>query len=70
MGLNFIHPDMLRRHKLMQVFMDMPLEVCEARDVKGLYKLARAGKIKGEKNSNYAGLFKQMNFSVTVNFLH
>lgn len=27
--------------------MDMPLRVCEARDPKGLYKLARAGKIKG-----------------------
>jgi len=25
----------------------MPLELCEARDPKGLYKLARAGKIKG-----------------------
>nr|GMD47842.1 adenylyl-sulfate kinase 3 [Ipomoea batatas] len=25
----------------------MPLEVCEGRDPKGLYKLARAGKIKG-----------------------
>ena len=25
----------------------MPLEVCEKRDCKGLYKLARAGKIKG-----------------------
>ncbi|KAJ0973696.1 hypothetical protein J5N97_015661 [Dioscorea zingiberensis] len=30
-----------------EVFMDMPLELCEARDPKGLYKLARAGKIKG-----------------------
>ncbi|KAL1207221.1 Adenylyl-sulfate kinase 1 [Cardamine amara subsp. amara] len=30
-----------------EVFMDVPLEVCEARDPKGLYKLARAGKIKG-----------------------
>ncbi|XP_068647836.1 adenylyl-sulfate kinase 3-like [Aristolochia californica] len=30
-----------------EVFMNMPLEVCEARDSKGLYKLARAGKIKG-----------------------
>ncbi|KAJ0692425.1 putative adenylyl-sulfate kinase [Helianthus annuus] len=30
-----------------EVFMDMPLCVCEARDPKGLYKLARAGKIKG-----------------------
>ncbi|CAN1285024.1 Adenylyl-sulfate kinase 1, chloroplastic, partial [Linum perenne] len=29
------------------VFMDVPLQVCEARDPKGLYKLARAGKIKG-----------------------
>ncbi|KAK9053279.1 hypothetical protein SSX86_029912 [Deinandra increscens subsp. villosa] len=30
-----------------EVFMDMPLHVCEARDPKGLYKLARAGKIEG-----------------------
>nr|GLL36499.1 adenylyl-sulfate kinase 3 isoform X2 [Ipomoea trifida] len=30
-----------------EVFMNMPLEVCEGRDPKGLYKLARAGKIKG-----------------------
>ncbi|GAV83511.1 LOW QUALITY PROTEIN: APS_kinase domain-containing protein, partial [Cephalotus follicularis] len=30
-----------------EVFMDAPLQVCEARDPKGLYKLARAGKIKG-----------------------
>ena len=32
-----------------QVFLNAPLEVCEARDPKGLYKLARAGKIKGTK---------------------
>lgn len=30
-----------------EVFMDVPLDVCERRDPKGLYKLARAGKIKG-----------------------
>ncbi|KAI3798969.1 hypothetical protein L1987_34257 [Smallanthus sonchifolius] len=30
-----------------EVFMDIPLCICEARDPKGLYKLARAGKIKG-----------------------
>ncbi|OAY67882.1 Adenylyl-sulfate kinase, chloroplastic [Ananas comosus] len=30
-----------------EVFMDVPLKVCEERDPKGLYKLARAGKIKG-----------------------
>lgn len=33
--------------KVIQVFINVPLEVCEARDPKGLYKLARAGKIKG-----------------------
>ncbi|KAL2528348.1 Adenylyl-sulfate kinase 1 [Forsythia ovata] len=30
-----------------EVFMDVSLQVCETRDPKGLYKLARAGKIKG-----------------------
>eukprot|EP00898_Chlorokybus_atmophyticus_P006132 jgi/Chlat1/651/Chrsp103S00967 len=29
------------------VYMNIPIEVCEKRDPKGLYKLARAGKIKG-----------------------
>lgn len=28
------------------VYLDASLEVCESRDAKGLYKLARAGKIK------------------------
>ncbi|EFJ32045.1 hypothetical protein SELMODRAFT_74623 [Selaginella moellendorffii] len=30
-----------------EVFMDVPLEVCEQRDCKGLYRMARAGVIKG-----------------------
>ncbi len=30
-----------------EVFVDAPLEVCESRDPKGLYKRARAGEIKG-----------------------
>ena len=30
-----------------EVFCDTPLEVCEERDPKGLYKKARAGEIKG-----------------------
>ncbi|MBK8012505.1 MAG: adenylyl-sulfate kinase [Deltaproteobacteria bacterium] len=30
-----------------EVFVDTPLEVCEARDVKGLYEKARAGEITG-----------------------
>lgn len=33
--------------EFIEVFMDVALEVCEQRDPKGLYKLARAGKIKG-----------------------
>jgi adenylylsulfate kinase len=31
----------------LEVFVDAPLEVCEARDPKGMYKRARAGQIKG-----------------------
>ncbi len=34
-----------------EVFVDCPLEVCEQRDVKGLYKKARAGQIK-----NFTGI--------------
>jgi bifunctional enzyme CysN/CysC len=30
-----------------EVFVDTPIELCEQRDPKGLYKLARAGEIKG-----------------------
>lgn len=32
-------------HDFFEVFVDSPLEVCESRDVKGLYKKARAGQI-------------------------
>ncbi|KAF3442218.1 hypothetical protein FNV43_RR16134 [Rhamnella rubrinervis] len=39
--------EMLPDAKFIEVFMNMPLELCESRDAKGLYKLARAGKIKG-----------------------
>lgn len=31
-----------------EVFVNAPLDVCESRDVKGLYKKARAGQIKGD----------------------
>ncbi|MEM0983839.1 MAG: adenylyl-sulfate kinase [Planctomycetota bacterium] len=33
--------------EFIEVFVDTPLEVCEERDPKGLYKKARAGEIKG-----------------------
>ena len=32
--------------EFIEVFVDTPLEVCEQRDPKGLYKKARAGEIK------------------------
>ncbi|XP_010550306.1 PREDICTED: adenylyl-sulfate kinase 4, chloroplastic isoform X3 [Tarenaya hassleriana] len=38
---------LLPKGDFIEVFMDVPLHVCEARDPKGLYKRARAGKIKG-----------------------
>ena len=31
--------------EFIEIYVDTPLEVCEARDPKGLYKLARAGKL-------------------------
>ncbi len=34
-----------------EIFVDAPIEVCEQRDVKGLYKKARAGEI-----SNFTGI--------------
>lgn len=33
-------------HHFIEIFVDTPLEICEARDTKGMYQLARAGKIK------------------------
>ncbi|KAL3640341.1 Adenylyl-sulfate kinase 2, chloroplastic [Castilleja foliolosa] len=39
--------DILPEGDFIEVYMDVPLKVCETRDPKGLYKLARAGKIKG-----------------------
>ncbi|XP_031257739.1 adenylyl-sulfate kinase 3-like isoform X2 [Pistacia vera] len=38
---------LLPEGEFVEVFLDVPLQLCESRDPKGLYKLARAGKIKG-----------------------
>lgn len=38
--------EIIGRENFVEVFVNTPLEVCEARDVKGLYKKARAGEIK------------------------
>jgi sulfate adenylyltransferase len=37
--------------RFLEIFVDTPLEVCEDRDTKGMYRLARAGKIK-----NFTGI--------------
>lgn len=38
--------EIIGEDRFIEVFVNTPLEVCEARDVKGLYKKARAGEIK------------------------
>jgi adenylylsulfate kinase len=38
---------LLKDGEFVEVFMDVPLEICETRDPKGLYAKARAGEIKG-----------------------
>ena len=38
--------NLLGRGRFVEVFLDCPLEICEQRDVKGMYKKAREGKIK------------------------
>ncbi len=43
--------DMLEGHEFVEIFVDTPLEVAEERDVKGLYKKARAGDLK-----NFTGI--------------
>ena len=37
--------EIIGMHDFYEVFVDSPLEVCESRDVKGLYQKARAGQI-------------------------
>ncbi|MFN2144787.1 MAG: bifunctional sulfate adenylyltransferase/adenylylsulfate kinase [Anaerolineales bacterium] len=38
---------MIGKDRFIEVYVDTPLEVCESRDIKGLYAKARAGEIKG-----------------------
>lgn len=39
--------DIIGEENYIEIYVNAPLEVCEDRDVKGLYKKARAGEIKG-----------------------
>ena len=43
--------ELMEQGEFLEVFVNTPLEVCEARDPKGLYKKARAGEIK-----NFTGI--------------
>lgn len=43
--------DMLGEGRFIEVFVDTPLAICEARDPKGLYKKARAGELR-----NFTGI--------------
>lgn len=43
--------ELVEKHEFIEVFMDTPLDVCEQRDPKGLYKKARRGEIK-----NFTGI--------------
>jgi adenylylsulfate kinase len=38
---------LLEPGEFIEIFMDTPIEICEQRDPKGLYKKARAGQLKG-----------------------
>lgn len=37
--------EVIGSQRFLEVFVDTPLDVCETRDVKGMYRLARAGKL-------------------------
>lgn len=57
---------LVEKDEFIEVFIDTPLEVCEQRDVKGLYKKARAGEI-----ANFTGISspyeRPENAEITVN---
>ena len=57
---------LLAEDRFVEVFVDCPLEVCEERDTKGLYKKARAGEIK-EFTGISAPYESPLNPEVTVN---
>ena len=38
--------DLIAKDRFVEVFVECPLDVCEERDTKGLYKKARSGEIK------------------------
>jgi adenylylsulfate kinase len=66
---SFIAPDPSQRkfiknlcNNFIEIYISTPLEICEKRDPKGLYKLAREGKIK-----SFTGLHEDAPYIVPVN---
>jgi adenylylsulfate kinase len=49
--IRFLAMDIIGRENFIEIYVSTPMEVCEKRDVKGLYKKAREGKIK-----NFTGI--------------
>lgn len=52
-----------------EVFVHAPLELCESRDVKGLYKKARAGEIKGLCGEVHLAAARSVSFIAIAGFL-
>jgi len=60
--------DLFTEGEFFEIFIDTPLEIAEQRDVKGLYKKARAGELK-----NFTGIdspYERPEFSELVLFSH
>lgn len=43
--------EVIQRHRFVEIYMDVPLELCEGRDKKGIYQKARRGEIE-----NFTGI--------------
>ncbi len=50
-SIRHIARDIIGEENIIEIFVNTPLEVCEARDTKGLYKKARSGELK-----NFTGI--------------
>ena len=69
--------NLLWQGEFIEIFMDTPLEVCEKRDIKGLYKKARNGEIKDftgisspyEKPLNAEIHIKDSNFEKNIEWI-
>lgn len=51
LNIRTLAKDIIGEDKFSEIFINTPLEICEQRDVKGLYKKARAGEVK-----NFTGI--------------